>query len=394
MKKVLIVQSQIKRYRVPFFNKLRAGLAQDDIALRVAYSDPPLSEAKKGDNQDLPTDYGVKVRASWICRERIIYQPLIREALSADLVIVEQANKFILNYFMLLLSTLGLKRLALWGLADNKQANRSAISEWYKRQTLNSTDWWFAYTEGAARYLVEQGVRPSKITPVQNAVDTHELRETARHFTRAELSATRQNLQIGERDPVGIYCGMIDPVKGLDFLIESARMIRSEIENFHLVIVGGGPQEETMKRDVQGDSWIHCVGPRFGREKILLLKIADAVMAPGRVGLVVLDAFAAGLPLLATKMSIHGPEIEYLRDGYNGLITEHQTSQYARAAADLLSDRVRLRALQTGAAFSGEVHTIENMVERFRKGICSCLSVPKGIVADVPTVRSQERSRL
>jgi glycosyltransferase involved in cell wall biosynthesis len=187
---------------------------------------------------------------------------------------------------------------------------------------------------------------------------------------------------------------MIDLVKGLDFLIESARMIRSEIENFHLVIIGGGPQEEAMRRDVQGDSWIHCVGPRFGREKILLLSLADAVMAPGRVGLVVLDAFAAGLPLLATKMSIHGPEIEYLRDEYNGLITEHQTSQYARAAADLLSDRVRLRALQAGAAFSGETHTIENMVERFRQGICSCLSVPKDLLPDVQTVQSQERSRL
>jgi len=289
---------------------------------------------------------------------------------------------------------LGLKKFAFWGLADNKQTNRLAISEWFKRQTLNRTDWWFAYTEGTARYLVEQGVRPSKITPVQNAVDTNEIRVTSRHLTRAELSEARQKLQIGDGDPVGIYCGMIDPVKGLDFLIESARMIRSKLDNFHLVIIGGGPQKDAMLRNVQGESWIHCVGPQFGREKVLLLKLADALLAPGRVGLVTVDAFAAGLPLLATELPIHGPEIEYLKNGYNGLMTEHETSKYARATVDLLLDRARLRALQAGAASSGEIHTLENMVERFRQGICSCLNMSNGRLTSVQTIRSREGSTL
>ena len=392
MKQVLIVQSQIKRYRVPFFEKLHAALVQDGIKLRVAYSDPPTQEAQKGDNQDLPAEYGVKVRGTWTLRGSVIYQPLLREALSADLVIVEQANKYILNHCLLLLSALGMKKFAFWGLAINKQENRLAISEWYKRRTLNWADWWFAYTEGTAHYLRAQGIRPTRITAVQNSVDTREIRETSRQITFEELAQVRRTLKIGPSDPVGAYCGMLDPVKGLDFLVESARLIRAELNNFHLLIVGGGPQREAIARSVTGEPWIHCVGPKFGRDKVVLLRIADVVLAPGRVGLVVLDAFAAGLPLLATQMSIHGPEIDYLRNGYNGIMTEHEIAVYVHAAVSLLRDPTRLVALQTGALSSGEAFSIENMVERFRQGIRSCLDVSKDTLTGVHRIRSQQRS--
>ena len=50
MKRVLIIQGQMKQYRVPLFDKLRAVLKEDGIALRVAYSAPPPWELAKNDN--------------------------------------------------------------------------------------------------------------------------------------------------------------------------------------------------------------------------------------------------------------------------------------------------------------------------------------------------------
>jgi glycosyltransferase involved in cell wall biosynthesis len=391
-KRVLIIQSQIKQYRVPFFEKLHEALAVDGVTLHVAYSDPLPREAKKQDNQDLPAEYGKKVKGFWACGERILIQPLLGEMLAADLVIVEQANKYLLNHLFLPLSALGMKKLAFWGLGENKQADRTAISEWYKRRTFNWVAWWFAYTQGTARYLAENGVPRWKITAVNNAVDTREIREKSQRLGSPELNRVRQALGIGPEDPVGIYCGMLDPVKGLDFLLESARMIRKEISNFHLLIVGGGPEGDMLTKNAQGSNWIHWTGPRFGDKKILLLKISDALLAPGRVGLVILDAFAAGLPLLTTKLRIHGPEIEYLEDKHNGIMTEHQTGVYSRAVVELFKDRSRLRALQAGANASGEVYTIENMVSRFSQGIHSCLDTRKKHLAKVWAVRSQGRN--
>jgi glycosyltransferase involved in cell wall biosynthesis len=94
---------------------------------------------------------------------------------------------------------------------------------------------------------------------------------------------------------------------------------------------------------------------------------------PGLVGLAILDAFTASLPMATTDVPIHSPEIEYLEGGRNGLVTEHNVEAYAQAMVSLLSDRNRLKALQEGAASSGRIYTIENMVERFRRGIVVCL---------------------
>jgi glycosyltransferase involved in cell wall biosynthesis len=374
-RRVLIVEAQVKQYRAPFYQKLYDALAKNGISLRVGYSDPPSSESARADNVTLPIEFGVKVKSQWGFGERLLYMPLVREAAAADLMIVEQANKHVLNHVLLPLSALRIKKLAFWGLAENKQADRLSISEWYKRLTLNWVTWWFAYTEGTAQFLSENGVPRWKITAVNNAVDTHEIRDIARSLDPIELASVRAQLGIGPDDPVGVYCGMLEPVKALGFLIEAARKIRESLPRFHLIIIGGGPDRDLVVDRSRDAPWIHYMGPRFGREKVRLLKLADALLVPGRVGLVILDGFAIGLPLLTTALSNHGPEIEYLSHGVNGLVTEHETAAYAREVAALLGDRSRLRALQAAATAAGQAHTIETMVDRFREGIETCLSM-------------------
>ena len=300
MKRVLIIQGQMKQYRVPLFDKLRAVLKEDGIALRVAYSAPPPWELAKNDNPDLSTEYGVKVPGRWFFGHRLLYQSAGAEIARADLVIVEQANRYAWNHLLLLLSALGRKRFAFWGLGENKQSGRSRLSEWYKRKILRRADWLFAYTEGTARFFAENGADPSRIISVNNAVDTGEVRRQCSSFSCEELDAARREIGIEPGEPVGIYCGMLDKVKGLDFLIASARKIRGAFGNFHLILVGGGPEKEAVESQIRGEDWIHAVGPQFGRRKAMLFKLSDLMLAPGRVGLVILDAFAAGLPLVAT----------------------------------------------------------------------------------------------
>jgi glycosyltransferase involved in cell wall biosynthesis len=95
---------------------------------------------------------------------------------------------------------------------------------------------------------------------------------------------------------------------------------------------------------------------------------------PGRVGLGILDSLAAGLPLVTTRISIHTPEVEYLEDGYNGLMTEPNPEAYAHAVIRLLSTPNELRRLKAGAQTSSEKYSIEAMVDNFHRGIQDCLS--------------------
>jgi glycosyltransferase involved in cell wall biosynthesis len=375
MKRVLIIEPQMKQYRFRFFEELHEALCGHGIQLKVAYSAPPPWEAMRKDSCALPAEYSMEVKAYRLLRDRLFYQTLIGPLLHADLVIVDQANKNCLNHLLLALSLMGLTRVAFWGHGRCSQGN--AFSEWYKRKTLNWVDWWFAYTTGTAEYLVANRVSPSKITAVQNSLDTQEIRDHVRSLASEDRATLRARFGIPEEAPVGIFCGVLHSNKSVPFLIESSRLIQARIPGFHLIIVGGGPEQDAIHSLTHAAPWIHTVGPRFGKDKAELLAIADVFLLPGAVGLAVLDAFAAGLPLITTRLRIHGPEIEYLEEEVNGLMADHDPMLFAEAAASLLRERDRLERLRGGALASCEKYSIKNMVTNFAQGIRTCLGMSR-----------------
>jgi hypothetical protein len=205
MKKVLIIEAQVKKYRRSFYESLHTVLCENGIQLQVAYSHPPAAEARKQDTCDLPAEYGLKVKAYWLWPERLLYQPLLKAATTCDLVIVDQGNRFLLNHLLLPLSRMGIQRVAFWGHGENRRAERIQFSEWYRGMTLNWVAWWFAYTKGTAKYLETQGIPATKITPVQNSIDTREIREHVKRFKPHDRTTARTRLGIPVGAPVGIF---------------------------------------------------------------------------------------------------------------------------------------------------------------------------------------------
>ena len=380
MKRVLIVEAQIKKYRMPFYTRLRKELSNSGIELQVGYSDPSRAETTKQDNCELPGDYGTKVRAYRLMRNRVVFQPLPIPALMADLVILDQANKLLLNHFLLPLSRCGLKRVAFWGHGKNEKEGRSRSSEWYRLRTLKWACWWFAYTRRTSQYLVEQGFPTAKITIVDNSIDTNEIREHVQAISMHDKFTLRRNLSIPASAVVAIYCGGLEETKRIPFLIHSAKRVHHKLPEFHLLVVGGGPERAAVESETRGLPWIHLMGPQFGVQKSKLLAISDVLMIPGAVGLAILDAFAAGLPLLSTRLTVHGPEMEYLQEGVNGLLSAADVDVYADMTLALLRNRDCLERLQRGARAAGSKYTIENMVANFKGGIESCLTQTRQFV--------------
>ena len=369
MKNVLIIEAQMKQYRAAFYAGLYERFRRVGARLTVAYSDAPPLEAHKRDACELPLDYGLKVKGYWLWPEKLVYQPLLRTALASDLVIVDQGNKLLLNHFLLPLSRLGAQRIAFWGHGENRAKDANRFSEWYRRKTLNWVSWWFAYTSGTADYLQRQGVQGSKITVVLNSIDTKRLQERVRSFRANDKAALRAKHAIPPQASIGIFVGALHKVKSLTLLLEASQQIRKAIPDFHLLLVGSGPEEEQIKKRAAEHSWIHLVGPKFEEAKAEFLAIAHLFLLPGAVGLAILDSFAAGLPLITTTVPIHGPEMEYLEDGRNGIITAHDPETYARTVVRLLSHPEELLRLSEGARRSAEKYSIEAMVENFAEGI-------------------------
>ena len=224
-----------------------------------------------------------------------------------------------------------------------------------------------------AREVAVLGVPEERITVVQNATDTREFRNHILSIKDCEIDLLRTELRINNDASVGLFCGMLDSVKGIPFLIDCSKLIRSKLPEFHLILVGGGREQSAIQQLVQDFPWVHAVGPKFGRDKALFFKLSDLLVLPGRVGLVILDSFAAGLPLITVQIPIHGPEVEYLQEGVNGFMVPRDVTTYADAVVRVLKDRGLLLRLRAGALKSADNYSIEAMVQNFRAGIVACL---------------------
>lgn len=372
-RKVVIIETQVKQYRKQFLLDLAARLRAADVELKVAYSIASSSERERADSIELDHGVGVKVPARWLFADRVIIQhvwPLVRDA---DLVIIEQSNKLLFNYVLLALSNLGLKRVAYWGHGYNRQERRPGLSELVKRHLVGHVDWWFAYTEGVARYLVERGVVEDRITVVRNTIDTAELTAAIEALAPATRDATRARLGIARDACVGVFCGALTAEKEIDFLLAAAAHVRRALPAFELLIVGDGPERALVEAAARRHDYVHYVGPVFGSNRAEFFAIADVLLMPALVGLAIVDGFAAGLPLVTTELPTHGPEIEYLEHRVNGLVTPHEVSAYADAVVATLSDRAQTRAMSAAARRTAASLTLPQMVGAFEAGILTCL---------------------
>ncbi len=120
---------------------------------------------------------------------------------------------------------------------------------------------------------------------------------------------------------------------------------------------------------VKENSWINYYGVKKGMEKTELLLLSKLLLIPCSVGLVVIDSFAYGVPLVTTDSADHGPEIDYLRNGINGIMTEYNIKEYSNEVIRLLQNEKEREKLIEGCRESAKNYTMENMVNRFYEGI-------------------------
>ena len=375
-RRVLIVQKTMPQYRRRFFELLRADLAADGIELVLVYGQPEPDEASKRDLVSL--DWAVERHTYFVPlgRRRLYWQPCLSLVRDADLVIVEQASKLLVNYVLQALQLAGVKRLAFWGHGRTPKATPpSRIGEAAKAAMSRRADWWFAYNDLSAGYVRELGFPAQRITSVENAIDTRELVAAGETVTEGELAALRSSLGLAATN-VCLFVGGMYREKRLPFLIAACELIRQTVPDFEMLFVGSGPDRHMVEEAVARNPWMHYVGPVFDDDKVPYFLSAKLQLMPGGVGLSILDSFALQVPLVTTSDAHHGPEVDYLENEVNGVVVDETDSPvaYAERVAGLLSEPVTLDALRRGCREAAGAYTAENMAARFAAGITAALA--------------------
>ena len=216
------------------------------------------------------------------------------------------------------------------------------------------------------------------IAPSQFVLDRHlELG----FFPHAVTAVTRwglRELPAPRTTPSGppvrfLFIGLLRAHKGIRVLLEAFRRVHSP--GARLDIAGTGELADECRAAAAGDDRIHVHGWVSGAEKRRLLEAAHVLVAPSISwevsGLVILEAFAQGMPAIGTRI---GGIPELIEHGVTGYLVEPGNAvELADAIETLTGDMSRITELgRAGRAraerlrLSTTVRDIVDLYDRIR----------------------------
>ena len=219
-------------------------------------------------------------------------------------------------------------------------------------------------SERLRKTCVEHGLAPDgKVRVISGGFD-------ARQFTKLP---TRSQARTALGLPVeGIVIGTVScmkPGKRVGDFVEVCEQVRSVIPNMTAVVAGDGELRQEIQRQIERgglEENIHLLGWRRDVPAIMAaLDVFVLMSAHEGLGLVVLEAMAAGVPVVATRVDGCIEIIEETRAGV--LIERGDIEGGAAAVVRLLNDRGRLE--QMGRRGRKEVvrWNFDAMCERYKE---------------------------
>jgi glycosyltransferase involved in cell wall biosynthesis len=359
-RRVVILQELLTHYRVEFFDQLRRRLADHDVDLVVVVGRPDDQRSTRSDEGSLDGMRQVRTRHVRVGRVVLVWQSALRICLPADLVVVEQGNRHVVNYLLLAARSFGGPRVALWGHGRNRQSRRpGGLAERWKRWWLRAPDWWFAYTASVAAEVLAGGYPATKVTVVQNST---------RPAPTPVGAVTRTSRRC-------VFLGSLYDDKRLDVLLAAGDVLARSCPGFSLDVVGDGPLRPLLAEAASSRPWLDVLGSLRGDALALRLAQAQLALMPGLVGLAVVEAFAAETPVVTMQWEHHSPEFDYLEDGVNAVVLPAGTTaeEFAAATAGLLDDATQLARLREGCRLAASTFTLDAMVANFATGVLAAL---------------------
>jgi glycosyltransferase involved in cell wall biosynthesis len=187
-----------------------------------------------------------------------------------------------------------------------------------------------------------------------------------RAFNPAKRSEPLRETYGGRDSFVLLHVGRLAPEKGVEHILEGFALAQQQLASgsIQLVIAGTGPSEALLRQKAPAN--VTFLG-NLDREAVLprLYASADAFVFASlteTLGLVVLEAMASGLPVIASPA---GGVADHLRHGINGLaFPANDVSALAHAIITLALERDKRRALGLGARATAESLSWERELDR------------------------------
>jgi glycosyltransferase involved in cell wall biosynthesis/predicted metal-dependent phosphoesterase TrpH len=251
--------------------------------------------------------------------------------------------------------------LAAYAGVRSGQAHLEAIAGMALGQFYGGCDVVLSPSEASDQRLTQLGIGAEKIGRWDRGVDT----------ARFDPGLRQEGRFPGELNV--LYAGRLTSEKGVDLLADAFLRAADRDPRLHLVLAGGGPEEETLRARL-GDratflGWLH------GAELPAAYASADMFMFASRTdtfGQVILEAQASGLPVIAVA---EGGPVSLIEDGQTGVLADADPDALADAVVSLAADPLRRERLRRGALQAVNGRSWEATLGRLGAGYRNALQV-------------------
>ena len=123
-----------------------------------------------------------------------------------------------------------------------------------------------------------------------------------------DANKCRVKLFLETNKKILLFIGNLVAVKGVDVLIEAFRIVRDKIDNIDLLIVGDGPESDSLKQQVYKiglKGMVYFLGRKNHTEIPLYVNASDILAVPSRNegrSVAIIEALACGKPVVASRV--------------------------------------------------------------------------------------------
>jgi len=231
---------------------------------------------------------------------------------------------------------------------------RNVVAHTMIRRFANRCDAVIVPTSSAEEYLRTIGVR----RPVLVQPTGIEYQRFSQATPASELQAMREQLGLSADKRVLVSISRLSKEKNIVFMFNAMKELRNRGCDFHLLVIGDGPDRKMLQDKIAElglDNHITLVGSVPPVQMARYCQLGDIFVFTSRSetqGMVILEAMAAGLPVVAIRSS--GIE-DIVRHNGNGFKTAAQMSQWVERVEQLVNDEPLRTQLATQAqSFASE----------------------------------------